>query len=252
MRRKVVAANWKMNGQLGAVETRLNTLAENSSTIPSDVEVVLFPSYVYLPLTSEKLKNSSIEFGGQTVSEFDDGAYTGEISASMLKEFGSEWVIVGHSERRQHYKEDNQTLCDKLNHVVDSGLKPILCVGETEAEYDSKSTKSVIDKQIKAVLSEGAHVKLLPKLVIAYEPVWAIGTGKTATPEYADETHQYIREVIAEFDKESAERIPILYGGSVKANNATELFAMPNVDGALVGGASLDAQQFLEIVQCIK
>lgn len=251
MRKKIVAGNWKMHGGLQAIESRLDQLVEYKSDV-AGVDVVLFPSEIYLPTLHSKLQGTPFQYGAQTVSEHDEGAYTGEVACSMLKDFGANWVIVGHSERRQYFGETNEQLAAKLIKAVDSGLTPVYCVGETEAEYDAKQTKSVIEAQISAVLSDGAHVKLLPSLVVAYEPVWAIGTGKTATPEYADETHQYIREVIARFDQASAETTSILYGGSVKANNAAELFAMPNVDGALVGGASLDAQQFLEIIRCIK
>lgn len=251
MRRKIVAGNWKMHGDLTAIKSRLSHLVEMKSDI-ANVEAVLFPSHIYLPVLQAELAGSPYSYGAQTVSEFDEGAYTGEVSCAMLKECAAEWVIIGHSERRHYFSETNEQLAAKLHKAVAEGIKPIYCVGETEAQYDSGETKSVIEQQISAVLSENGHVKLLPSLVIAYEPVWAIGTGKTATPEHADDVHQFIREVIAKFDQAYAEKTPILYGGSVKATNAAELFAKPNIDGALVGGAALDAQQFLEIIRCIK
>lgn len=251
MREQIVAGNWKMHGNLEDVCARLEHLSSYKNK-SDGTKVVVFPSQVYLAKTQEKLLDSSVEWGAQTVSEHPEGAFTGEISCEMLLDFSCKWVIIGHSERRQYFNESSDMLAAKIDRCLENGLRPIYCVGETRDEYEAKKTHSVIEEQISAVLSKVANVKLLPRLVVAYEPVWAIGTGLTATPEYANDVHGLIRERLSGIDGLEGDDTPILYGGSVKPDNAAELFAMPHIDGGLVGGASLDAKKFLEIVECIK
>lgn len=209
--------------------------------------VAVFPPFVHIAASQVILQNSGIALGAQTLSEFQDGAYTGEISGDMLRDYGCRYVIVGHSERRILFNENNQVVAEKFARALACDLIPILCVGETLAERDAQKTFVTIALQLEAILSLKGGVNLLKNAVIAYEPVWAIGTGLCATPEQAEAVHEYIRAKIAEYDMDIANELVILYGGSVKANNALGLFSMKNIDGALVGGASLKAQEFLDI-----
>ncbi|OGT26710.1 MAG: triose-phosphate isomerase [Gammaproteobacteria bacterium RIFCSPLOWO2_02_FULL_42_14] len=246
MRRSFIAGNWKMNGTLESARLLLQILrhAENEM---SHIDVAVFPPFVHLSLCRELLLGSRIAFGAQTVSMHADGAYTGEISAAMLKELGCAYVIIGHSERRQYFGEDNATLEKQCIAAIRASLVPIFCVGETLAQREANQTLSVVQEQLAVVQRLKDNCDQFCSIVIAYEPVWAIGTGKVATPEQAESVHAVIRQQLADQDKTWAMETRILYGGSVKPDNAAALFAMDNIDGALVGGASLDAAQFLKI-----
>lgn len=246
MRHKIVAGNWKMNGQIQQVMQLADQLKVG---LTSEVSTIVFPPAVYLPLVNELLQGTKIHIGAQNVYPKDFGAYTGELSAPMLKEFNCQYVLVGHSERRQFFQEDENFVAQKFHHVKDHGMIPVLCVGETLIEREKGQTEQIIAKQLLAIVQEKENS--FRGCIVAYEPVWAIGTGKTASPEQAQDVHQFIRSWVAEQNKEDAQRLPILYGGSVNENNASSLFTMPDVDGGLVGGASLNAKQFLEIVKCI-
>lgn len=247
MRRKLVAGNWKLNGSKASIETLLKGILAGATNL-NRVGVAVCAPYVYLPMTQDLLANSSIALGAQDVSEQDSGAFTGEVSAPMLKEFGCTCVIVGHSERRALYGEKDDDTARKFAATRKQGLTPILCVGESLEEREQGITEAVVARQLDAVITlEG--VAALADAVIAYEPVWAIGTGKTATPQQAQDVHAFIRGKIAELDVSVAEKVQILYGGSVKGSNAAELFAMPDIDGGLIGGASLNAQEFLAICE---
>jgi len=245
MRRPLIAGNWKMHGSRAEnaelIEALLLGLPDQ---IPFDI--VVCPPFVYLWEVARLLKASSIGLGAQSVCAEQVGAFTGESSAAMLKDVGCKYVIVGHSERRAIYKEDDALVARKFLAAQAQGLIPILCVGETLEERERGQTMQVVSRQLTAVL-DLAGVAALRTAVIAYEPVWAIGTGKNATPEQAQEVHAHIRNAIAARDAKIAAGVRILYGGSVKAANARELFAMPDVDGGLVGGASLKADEFLKI-----
>lgn len=244
-RRPLVVGNWKMNGTRASAKALLaDILAGLPADAPADVGVC--PSYVFIPEIAAALEGQSVMLGSQNVADQDQGAFTGEISAPMLREFGCSLAIVGHSERRMVYGETDQLVAARYAKAIAHGIIPILCVGETLEQRENGSTFAVIDEQLKAVL-DLCGVASLSKAVIAYEPVWAIGTGRTASPEQAQEVHAYIRGQIAKLDAEVAEGLQILYGGSVKADNAQALFALPDVDGGLIGGASLDAKSFLAI-----
>ncbi|MEC8081670.1 MAG: triose-phosphate isomerase [Pseudomonadota bacterium] len=245
-RRKIVAGNWKMNGSSESVVELVKGLKSNDA-----VDVVVAPSFVYLSVISEALKSSEIKLAAQTVSEFASGAYTGEVSLAMLKDFSVSHVILGHSERRSLFLETDAQVAKKVLATLDAGLTPILCVGETLEQREAGTTLDVCNAQVDAVL-ESVGVEMFDKIVIAYEPVWAIGTGKSATSEQAQEVHKGIRDNIAEKSLEIAQKVAILYGGSVKASNSAELFAQPDIDGALVGGASLDAKEFNSIIESAK
>ena len=248
MRQKIVMGNWKMNGHLGQVTTLLRDLL---TYLPDqgDAACVVFPPAIYLPLAQTLLGNSRIYFGAQNVYPQDAGAYTGELSAPMLSDYGCRYVLVGHSERRHVFHEDEKFIAEKFHHVKDHGMIPVLCVGETLSEREQGLTEQVLTKQLLAVTSVRNH--FFRNCVVAYEPVWAIGTGLTASPEQAQAAHVFIRELVAKFDENDASQLSILYGGSVNEKNAHALFTMTDVDGGLVGGASLDARQFVEIVKCI-
>jgi triosephosphate isomerase len=246
MRGKLVAGNWKMHGSLAANAALLGALrSAGSAAMPDAAVCVPFP---YLAQARELLRGSPVALGAQDVSEHPQGAFTGEVSAAMLAELGCKHVIVGHSERRTLHAEDSGLVGRKARSARSAGLTPIVCVGETLAQRESGKTEAVVAEQIDALLEE-AGVAVVAQSVIAYEPVWAIGTGKTASPEQAQAVHRFIRSRIRSTDASIAEALRILYGGSVKANNAAELFAMPDIDGGLVGGASLDAKEFIEIMR---
>ncbi|PSJ16769.1 triose-phosphate isomerase [Nitrosomonas supralitoralis] len=245
MRKKMVAGNWKMYGNLLENKQLLAALVAELNGVREDVIVVCVP-YVYLPSTQNELQNTTIAWGAQNVSQYEKGAYTGEISASMLSDFQCKYVIVGHSERRMLFGEDNDVVAEKYVAAQRAGITPILCVGETLEQREAKITEQVIEQQLMSVINV-AGIESLSKAVIAYEPVWAIGTGKTASPEQAQEVHAFIRAGVAKQNLGVANQLIILYGGSVKANNAPQLFAMPDIDGGLIGGASLIASEFITI-----
>lgn len=248
MRQKFVAANWKMFGNIEQNESLIRQLLENLDVSESG-NVVILPPAIYLPQMAALLKNTPLQWGAQNVYPADSGAFTGEISGSMLKEYGCRYVLVGHSERRKIFHEDENFITRKFHHAKDHGMIAVLCVGETLEEREKGLTEQVIAAQIHAVSNDNANC--FNQCIIAYEPVWAIGTGITATPEQAQDVHAYIRTLIADINPEAAARISLLYGGSVTEKNAQALFSMPDVDGGLVGGASLDATRFVEIVKCI-
>jgi triosephosphate isomerase len=243
MRGKLVVGNWKMNGGLAANAALLSALVAGWKPMPDRQMAVCVP-YPYLAQVAAVLGGHAIAWGAQDVSEHAAGAYTGEVSAGMLFEFGCRYAIVGHSERRQHYGDTDAVVAAKAVAALAAGLTPIACVGETLGERDAGATMPVVLRQIDAVLAAvGANAA---KLVVAYEPVWAIGTGRTATPEQAQAVHAALRARLAE---ERAADVALLYGGSVKADNAKALFAMADIDGGLIGGASLKATEFLAIAQ---
>lgn len=241
MRRPIVVGNWKMNADLGSCSQLLRELAQGWSGVHK-AEVAVCPPFPYLAKTSELLENSNIAYGAQDVCEHQAGAYTGQVSSDMLLEFGCKYVIVGHSERREYNGESSETVAKKFKAAFESGLVPILCIGESLAQRESGKTFDVIASQLHAVI-EQCGLGGVARGVIAYEPIWAIGTGKSATPEMAQEVHAYIREVLGP----EGEHTALLYGGSVKPETAGALFEQTDIDGALVGGASLKASDFLSI-----
>jgi len=245
MRSKVVVGNWKLNGSLAGNEALLAALLREIPRNGSAACAVCVP-YPYLAQVQGRLAGSAIAWGAQDVSRFDQGAYTGEVSGKMVAEFGARYAIVGHSERRAIFGDTDAIAAEKYLAARRAGLTPIFCVGETLAEREGGRTQAVLARQVDALL-EKCGVAGLDGGIVAYEPVWAIGTGRTATSAQADEAQAFIRGRIAALGRSVAEKLPILYGGSVKAANAAELFAMPNVDGGLVGGASLVAEEFVAI-----
>jgi triosephosphate isomerase (TIM) len=245
MRKKLVVGNWKMNGGLDGNETLLKALADAASSL-NGVEVSVCVPFPYLFQPAMLLENTAITWGAQNVSEHLIGAFTGEVSAAMLREFSCTYALVGHSERRTLYGEDDALVARKFIAVQKAGIVPILCVGETLAEREANATESVVGRQLDKVI-ELAGIAALEKSVLAYEPVWAIGTGKTATAEQAQAVHAFIRQRVAGLNSSLAAKLRILYGGSVKASNAAQLLIMPDVDGGLIGGASLVAEEFLAI-----
>ena len=244
MRQPLVVGNWKMNGSLGQTSELLASIEDNIND-KIGCEIGVCTPFVYLA-AAIKLQ-SSITIGAQTVSEYASGAYTGEVSADMLSDIGCYWVLVGHSERRVLFNEQDQQLVLKAKAAQQAGLLPIYCVGETEEQYKAGQTFDVIAQQLNCLLAE-TDVDL-ERLVLAYEPVWAIGTGLTATPEEAQKVHAFIRQLVAKSSASMAEKLRILYGGSVKPDNAALLFEQQDIDGGLIGGASLDAEAFLSICQ---
>ena len=244
MRRPVVAGNWKMHGTRAENARLVDALIEASDEAPCDV--VVCPPYVYLWEVGRQVKDTPIGLGAQNVCAEAQGAFTGEVSAAMLKDVGCSYAIVGHSERRLLYREDDTLVARKFVAAQGAGLAPILCVGETLEERERGVTEAVVGRQLDAVLAV-AGVAAFARAILAYEPVWAIGTGKNATPEQAQAVHAFIRTRIAARDATIADGLRLLYGGSVKAANAAELFDQPDVDGGLVGGASLKADEFVRI-----
>ena len=244
MRQSLVVGNWKMNGSRASVETLLDALV-TANPAPR-AEVAVCPVYIHLAQALEACAGSSIEVGAQDCSHMQSGAYTGEVAPAMLADMGCKWVILGHSERRQYHDESDSLIAAKLAAVIESALSPIVCVGETREQREAGSAEEVVGTQLLGALGGQAN---LGSLVVAYEPVWAIGTGLTATPEQAQDMHAYIREClqgIAGVDEASTR---VLYGGSVKADNAAQLFAGRDIDGALVGGAALVPEDFTAIIQ---
>lgn len=245
MRARLVVGNWKMHGSLAANERLLDALKTGLKRLDDPGCAVCAP-FPYLEQVSSALTGSPIAWGAQDISEHDSGAYTGEVSGAMLTDFGCRFAIVGHSERRKLHAEDDRTVAAKFSAARRAGLTPILCVGETLEERERGETESVVARQLDAVFA-AAGSSGLGDAVLAYEPVWAIGTGRNATPQQAQGVHAFIRARIAARDQAVAQRLTILYGGSVKPGNAGELFAMPDVDGGLIGGASLVADDFTAI-----
>jgi len=245
MRRKLVAGNWKMHGVLAQNAALLDALRSGMASMPT-VDCVVCVPFPFLAQAQQKLSGSNVKWGAQDVHQMDKGAYTGEVSAAMLQEFACSHVIVGHSERRAFYGESSHLVAEKFLAAQQSGMTPILCVGETLEQRENGITEEVVAEQLDAVI-QLAGVQALRNAVVAYEPVWAIGTGKTASSAQAQAVHAFIRQRVASHDGQIASGLCILYGGSVKANNAAELFAMPDIDGGLIGGASLVADEFLEI-----
>ena len=248
MRRSLVVGNWKMNGTLASSELLAKGIIAGLSDNNADIAVCV--PYIYLPRISELLNGTSLSLGAQNVGDKVSGAFTGEISAAMLSEFNCKYAIVGHSERRTYYGDTNVSVAERFCQAQQQNIIPVLCVGETLEQREQDQTFAVIDAQLDAVINL-AGIAAFSTAVIAYEPVWAIGTGKTATDEQAQEVHHYIRQFIAAKDQTIADKIQILYGGSAKPDNAKGLFAMPDIDGGLLGGASLDAESFLKIYQSI-
>jgi triosephosphate isomerase len=252
-RQAIVAANWKMNGDSALVDTMVSALADVK--LSSHVNVVICPSFPYLSELTQKIKtadlNEAIHVGSQNVSEHESGAFTGEVSTTMLKNLAINYVIVGHSERRSLYKETSTQVAKKVHAALNAGLTPILCIGESEAERATEQTETVLSAQIQPVIDE-IGIDKFNDVVIAYEPVWAIGTGKTASSAMAQETHHFIRQFLAQQNEQVASKVPLLYGGSVNAANCEELFAQADIDGGLIGGASLKAEQFITICSAAK
>ena len=244
MRRRIVAGNWKLHGDRQFAADLLDAVA--AAAAPGSVERVILPPLPYLGELIERYGQRGLEFGAQDVSPNEKGAYTGEVSAAMLVDVGARYGLVGHSERRQHHGESSELVARKFLAAKQAGLTPILCIGETLSERDDGQTQWRLQEQLAPLLQHDASA--LDGAVIAYEPIWAIGTGKTASPDQAQEVHAFIRGEIAACDARIAGLLPILYGGSVKADNAVALFSQPDVDGGLIGGASLVAADFLAIV----
>lgn len=241
MRRKIVAGNWKMHGSRASAKALLDAIAAGS---PFACDVIVCPPSAYL--AELIVAYPRIGFGAQDVSAHDKGAFTGEVSAAMVKDIGARYTLVGHSERRHYHAETNEIVAAKFAQAQASKLTPVLCVGETLEQRDAGQTESVIAAQLDAVIARSS-VASLANAVLAYEPVWAIGTGRTATPDQAQAVHAFIRDKIRRDDAKIAGSLPILYGGSVKPDNAAGLFAQPDIDGGLIGGASLVAADFLAI-----
>ena len=245
MRRKLVAGNWKMCGSLAQNEKLLTEVVAGTAHI-SEVDCVVCVPFPYMFQAQQLLSGTAVKWGAQDVHRMDKGAYTGEVAASMLCEFGCEYVIVGHSERRSYFGESSHQVAEKFAASQKAGLIPILCVGELLEHRENETTEDVVAEQIDAVISL-LGVQALRKAIVAYEPVWAIGTGKTASPIQAQAVHAFIRQRVGRHDSQLADGLCILYGGSVKATNAAEIFAMPDIDGGLIGGASLVAEEFIAI-----
>ena len=247
MRNSLVAGNWKMHcGEAANRELVAGILAD--APVSDRVSLLVCPPYPYLASVASQLKGSPVALGAQNVSEYEAGAYTGEVAPGMLTDVGCSYAIVGHSERRTLYGESSAQVADKMAAALGAGLIPILCVGETLEERETGRTEQVVAEQLGAAVERNG-IAAFASAVIAYEPVWAIGTGKTATPEQAQDVHRYIRSLLAEQDASVAENVQILYGGSVKGDNAAGLFGMPDIDGGLIGGASLKAADFLAIAR---
>jgi len=244
-RRHLVAGNWKMNGSAALLRNLISNLLDESD-LPANTDVLLLPPFPYLTLAESLIQDQPLLLGAQNLSAHEQGAHTGEVSAAMLAEVGCEYVLVGHSERRELHGEDDDLVAEKFVVAQRAGLRPILCMGESAKQRKNGLTEVIVKRQLQAVLDR-AGVSALGNAVLAYEPLWAIGTGNTASPEQAQQVHAYIRQTIAAVDARIAGQVQILYGGSVKADNAADLFAQTDIDGGLIGGASLQVEQFLGI-----
>jgi triosephosphate isomerase len=247
MRGYLVAGNWKMNGSTAANAALLDGIIAGAPQSES-VDLLVCPPFPYLSAAAARLADAGIALGAQNVSQHESGAFTGETAPSMLVDVGCQYVIVGHSERRAIMGETSQTVAAKFKAAQAAGLMPLLCVGETKEQREADQTEAVVDEQLNAVL-DATGIAAFANAVVAYEPVWAIGTGLTATPDQAQDVHRHIREVLAERDKAVADGVKILYGGSVKGDNAAGLFGNPDIDGGLIGGASLKPADFLAIAE---
>jgi len=249
MRRKIVAGNWKMNTSVAEGIELANALVQGLDTVPADVKLIVAPPFTHLVSVASALEDSGISLAAQNCADEAKGAYTGEVAASMLAGVGCKYVILGHSERRQYYGETSEKLVKKMRLALSEGLCPIFCVGEKLEERNAGKHFEVVGNQIAEVLG-AFNAEEASNIIIAYEPVWAIGTGVTATAAQAQEIHAFIRGVLAgQFDDAFAAAMPILYGGSCKPSNAAELFACPDIDGGLIGGAALKASDFLAIAK---
>ncbi|MEE4196025.1 MAG: triose-phosphate isomerase [Bacteroidales bacterium] len=248
MRKNIVAGNWKMNKTFPEGIELIQQII-NQAEVVGEVELIIAPPFIFTAEASKMLNGVNVKLGAQDCSNYRQGAYTGEISPLMLKSAGVEYVILGHSERRKYFHETNDLINAKIKLALETGLKPIICCGEILQERERDEHFQVVNKQIKEMF-DGITADQFPQLIIAYEPVWAIGTGKTATPDQAQEMHQFIRENIKNsYGTRVADNLSILYGGSCKPANAKELFSNPDVDGGLIGGASLKADDFIEIAK---
>jgi triosephosphate isomerase len=245
-----IAGNWKMHKTIAQAEDFIQALLPRAGAV-EDVEVVICPPYLALQAMVDSARGSAVQVYAQNMHEADEGAFTGEVSAPMLEEIDVQGVILGHSERRQYFNETDRALGLKVPKALASGLVPILCVGETEEERERGDTERKLRHQVQEGLDR-VPVDRLAEVVVAYEPIWAIGTGQVATPEQAQEAVAFVRALVAGFDRAAGEAVRILYGGSLKPDNAVELLALPDVDGALVGGASLDPASFAEIVEAAR
>ena len=244
MRKTIVAGNWKMNASKDSVDNLIKDLLTGMDGITS--EVLVCAPFPYLAQVELLIQGSKVKLGAQNLNTNASGAYTGEVSADMIKDFGARHVIVGHSERRSLYGETSAMVAEKTKAALNAGLTPLLCIGESIEQRDSGNTEAVIEKQLSAVI-ELVGIEAFNQIIIAYEPVWAIGTGVTATPEQAQEAHLFIRSLLAKNDESVAQKTPILYGGSMNASNASELISCADIDGGLIGGAALKAEDFLQI-----
>jgi triosephosphate isomerase len=251
MRQMLVAGNWKMNGSKASIQELMNGIKQGLGSVNENCGVAVCPPALYVPMVQELAAGSRVAVGTQNICDQDSGAYTGELAGSMIKEMGCQYAIVGHSERRSLYGESDELVARRFAAARRAGLIPILCVGELLEERESGQTEAVVSRQLDAVLDlEG--IDAFADAVIAYEPVWAIGTGKTATPDQAQEVHAFIRSKLAGLNQSVADNIIIQYGGSVKGANAEELFGMADIDGGLIGGASLEANEFISICAAAK
>jgi triosephosphate isomerase len=249
MRKKLIAGNWKMNRDFHETAVLVTELKERLKDFKKEAGVIICPPFTSLIVAKSLMSDSPMKLGAQNMSQHDEGAYTGEVSAKMLRAIGCDYVILGHSERRQYFGETNELVNIKVKQALKNSLTPIVCVGETLEEREGGVTDRIITTQVKGVLNELSSEEV-EKCVIAYEPVWAIGTGKTATPDQANQVHKLIRKLVSQlYSWAIAERIVIQYGGSVNDKNAVDLLSQSDIDGALVGGASLKADAFVRIVQ---
>ncbi|HEV8538321.1 MAG TPA: triose-phosphate isomerase [Bacteroidota bacterium] len=249
MRRPLIAGNWKMYKDIHETAGLIKELKERLRDFRMEVDIVISPPFTSLIVAKTLIEGTPLRLGAQNMSQHDEGAFTGEISAKMLRAIGCDYVIIGHSERRQYFKETDAVVNAKLKQALRNGLTPVVCIGETLEEREAMVTDEIITMQVKGVLHE-LDAAQVGKIVIAYEPVWAIGTGKTATPDQANQVHQLIRKVVSQLTSWNvAEKLIIQYGGSVNAENAASLLSQPDIDGALVGGASLKSDAFVRIIQ---
>ena len=248
--KKLIVGNWKMNGSLASNEALLQGFQQGLEAQDQSVLVAVCASAPYLPQLQQLLGKGPIAWGAQDVSAHESGAYTGEVSAAMLRDFACRYAIVGHSERRQYHGETDEVVAAKAQRALAAGITPIVCVGETLAERDAGQTEAVVKRQLAAVIHTVGHCS--SEMVVAYEPVWAIGTGRTATPEQAQAVHHVLRAQVAAATVNADQRVHILYGGSMNAANAASLLAMPDIDGGLIGGASLKVPDFLQIIRAAR
>ncbi|MBQ9274447.1 MAG: triose-phosphate isomerase [Succinivibrio sp.] len=248
MRKPLVMGNWKLNGTKQTVKELIGAFAEAANKAGDKIEVAICSPAVFIPLVEGAAAGSKLQYGSEDCDIHTQGAYTGENSPTQFKEFGCKYAIVGHSERRGYHKESNEYVAQKFKSAQDNGLIPVLCIGESESEFEQKKTMDICKAELKAVI-DLCGIAAFEKAVIAYEPIWAIGTGKTATPEIAQDVHHQIREYLKSFDAAVADKVQILYGGSCNAKTAPELFGQPDIDGGLIGGASLKVADFTSIIE---